>query len=167
MKWMNDSINYKYRIKQYLYCFYLFFSRLFLLLHFCHHCLFSYKTDLLFALVFFYECGLTMMIMMIANFFFQRAVNVDILPSRSKSKKKTRIRTSRKNLIKEKVKANRPNWVSVEWFLLKKNFLLFFFEITFFLMVDQWLEKKRMNIYILLKYILYKDMNYKNIFKMD
>ena len=58
-----------------------------------------------------------MMIMVIANFFFQRALNVDILPSRSKSKKKPRARTSRKNLIKEKVKANRPNWVSVEWFL--------------------------------------------------
>lgn len=29
-----------------------------------------------------------MIIIMIANFFFQRAVNVDILPSRSKSKKK-------------------------------------------------------------------------------
>lgn len=31
-----------------------------------------------------------MMIIMIANFFFQRAVNVDISPSRSKSKKKKR-----------------------------------------------------------------------------
>lgn len=41
-----------------------------------------------------------MMIIMIANFFFQRAVNVDILPSRSKSKKKTRIRTSRKKPYK-------------------------------------------------------------------
>ncbi len=58
-----------------------------------------------------------MMIIMIANFFFQRAVNVDILPSRSKSKKKREYEQAEKNLIKEKVKANRPNWVSVEWFL--------------------------------------------------
>jgi hypothetical protein len=49
------------------------------------------------------------MIIMIANFFFQRAVNVDILPSRSKSKKKREYEQAEKNLIKEKVKANRPN----------------------------------------------------------
>ncbi len=50
-----------------------------------------------------------MVIIMIANFFFQRAVNVDILPSRNKSKKKREHEQAEKNLIKAKVKANRPN----------------------------------------------------------
>ncbi len=48
-------------------------------------------------------------------------------------KKKREHEQAEKNLIKAKVKANRPNWVSVEWFLLKKNFfVVFFLKLPFF-----------------------------------
>lgn len=93
------------------------------------------------------------MIIMIANFF-QRAVNVDILPSRSKSKKNENTNKQKKSLIKAKVKANRPKWVSVGWFLLKKLFVVFF-EITFFDGRSVIRKETREN-----EYSSYKDIDY-------
>ena len=83
------------------------------------YCLYSVFWWLLFIMK---VDGTVIMIIAKFVFFFHRTLNVNILPSRKKSKKKPRARTSKKeNLGKAKVKANRPNWVALGWFFEKKR----------------------------------------------